>query len=136
MNSSSITRDPAVLALASTYYEISTGSFRPSERNEVVVAAALASTPERLRGLAVAVRDPFAWVIFLRCLIEIPVAARTPRSDEAYERLYTIGTELLAALNMSLLRPEDLLLIDTVLEQAAYSLRPNTNLNMTPQCPW
>ena len=118
-------RDPAVLVLVSAYIELTAGSLRPAERNEVVTAAGLACTPDRLRGLAAATNDPFAWVRLLRCLLEIPATARTARSEEAYNRLYTIGTDFLAEQRMSVLRPEDLLLIDGLLEQAAYSVRPN-----------
>ena len=125
MNVNSI-RDPAVLVLVGAYFELVAGSLRPAERNEVVTAAGLACTPDRLRGLAAAVGDPFAWVRLLRCLLEIPVTARTERSEEAYARLHAIGTDFLAEQAMSILRPEDLLLIDGVLEQAAYAVSPNT----------
>ena len=125
MNVNSI-RDPAVLVLVGAYFELVAGSLRPAERNEVVTAAGLACTPDRLRGLAAAVGDPFAWVRLLRCLLEIPATAGTAQSDAAYARVYAIGTDFLAEQAMSILRPEDLLLIDGVLEQAAYAVSPNT----------
>lgn len=111
-----------VVPLVSAYLEFAAGNLPRSERVAIAIAASGACTPSLLRTLAETVRDPFAWVPFFRCLAEIPVAARTDQSRAAFDRLYALGTALLAEHGLSILRPEDLVLVDGPLERAVSEL--------------
>lgn len=106
----------------SAYLEFTAGNLPRSERVAIAIAASGACTPSLLGALTETVRDPFAWVPFFRCLAEIPLAARTDQSRAAFERLHALGTAFLAERGLSILRPEDLVLVDGPLERAISEL--------------
>ena len=116
------TRDRAVVALVTAYFELVTGSLTASDRDAIAVAAAAACTVDRLDALAAAVEDPFAWLPFLRCIVAIPSSAQTNATRHAQEHLDAVGTDYLARHNLSILRPEDILLADNPLTRAASAL--------------
>lgn len=119
-------RDPALLALASAYFEIVTESTSAIVAVELAIAAAMMLDTERLPAFCRAVRDPFAWQPFLRHLHAVPPSRRTTRSEDARHRLHAVATELMLQQGLGLVRPEDLLARPTPFEEAFSSLLTNT----------
>lgn len=74
---------------------------------QIAIAAARASNPKRLRGLARATGDAWPWAVFMRRLLVIPETAET---RDAFERLYNVAELLLEEQGLApLVHPEDLL---------------------------
>jgi hypothetical protein len=110
-----------IAPLAGTYFEFVAAGTKLADV-EVAVAAARACDLPRLRALCVAVSDPLAWVPLFRCLASVPDGSRTPAIDAGLRRLYGLASELLREQGLGVLRPEDVVLTDSPLEQALSSL--------------
>lgn len=115
-------RDPVVTAIVSAYFELATEAVDEIAARELSISVATLATEDQLVAVGRAVRDPFPWVPFLRCLRAIPTTMRSRRSDLALARLHAVATTMLARQRLGLVCPEDLLARPSAFEEALSSL--------------
>jgi len=85
-----------VTVLVSAYFELATEAVDEVAARELSISVATFATEDQLVAVGRAVRDPFPWVPFLRCLHAIPPTMRSRRGELALARLGAVATTMLA----------------------------------------